>query len=101
MSIVVQTAEIIEEEEQIPKLGVYFHQFVSSNIVPGAGEVIGNVAEAGDIVAVIDILGAIGNAAVDVYTIVDDPHNALLAIVDLVMAPPALANLGTVAKAAI
>lgn len=68
--------------------------------VPIAGEVINTVAEAGDIVEIIDILGAIGNAAMDVYTIVDDPDNAPIAIVDLILASLALDNVDIVAKAA-
>jgi len=44
------------------------------------------VTELADISAIIGVLGAAGNAAFDVYTIVDDPANAPLAIVDLIMA---------------
>ena len=46
------------------------------------------------------MLGTAGNAAFDVYTIVDDPKNAPLAIVGLIMAPLALADVAVVAKAA-
>ncbi|KAK9415412.1 putative chitinase [Seiridium unicorne] len=98
MSMVVQTADKIEEEER----KALILAFVSAILffVPIAGEVLGAVAEVADIAAIISVLGAIGNAALDVYTIVDDPDNAPLAIVGLIMAPLALADVATVAKAA-
>lgn len=98
MSVVVQTAEKIEEEERKALILAFISAILF--FVPIAGEVIGAVAEVGDIVAIIDVLGAAGNAAMDVYTIVDDPDNAPLAIVDLIMAPLALAQVATVARAA-
>ncbi|EFX01764.1 hypothetical protein CMQ_8230 [Grosmannia clavigera kw1407] len=47
-----------------------------------------------------NVLDAAGNATMDVYTVVDDPANAPLAIVDLIMAPLALADVAIVARAA-
>jgi chitinase len=98
MSIVVQTADKIEEEER----KAIILAFISAILffVPIAGELVGAVAEVADIVAIIDVLGAVGNAAMDIYTVVDDPANAPLAIVDLIMAPLALADVAIVAKAA-
>ncbi|KAK3940475.1 killer toxin alpha/beta [Diplogelasinospora grovesii] len=69
-------------------------------IVPVVGEVVGSIAELGDIAAIISALGAAGNAAMDIYTIVDDPANAPLAIFDLVLSPLALADAAVLAKAA-
>jgi chitinase len=46
------------------------------------------------------VLGAAGNTAFNIYTIVDDPKNAPLAIVSPIMAPLALADVAVVAKAA-
>jgi chitinase len=98
MSLVVQTADKIEEEER----KAIILAFVSAILVfiPIAGEVPGTVAEAADIAGITTVLGAAGNAAFDVYNIVDDPKNAPLAIVSLIMAPLALADVAVVAKAA-
>lgn len=98
MSLVVQTADKIEEEQR----KAIILAFVSAILffVPIAGEVLGAVAGAADLAAIIAIMGAAGNAALDVFTIVDDPKNAPLAIVDLVMAPLALADVAVVARAA-
>lgn len=98
MSLVVQTADKIEEQER----KAIILAFVSAILffIPVAGEVLGTVAEVADIAAIISVLGAAGNAALDIYTIVDDPKNAPLAIVGLVMAPLALADVAAVAKAA-
>jgi chitinase len=98
MSMVVQTADKIEEQER----KAIILAFVSAILffTPIAGEVLRTVAEAADIAAIITVLGAAGNAALDVYTIVDDPKNAPLAIVGLIMAPLALADVAVVTKAA-
>ena len=68
--------------------------------IPVAGEVLGTVTELTDLASIITILGAAGNAAFDVYTIVDDPQNAPLAIMGLIFAPAALADVATITKAA-
>jgi chitinase len=68
--------------------------------VPIAGEVLGSVAELADIASIISILGVAGNTALDVYTIVDDPQNAPLAIFSLILEPLALADLAKISKAA-
>jgi chitinase len=58
------------------------------------------VAKAVDIAGIIAVLGAAGNAAFDVYTIVDDPKNTPLTIVSLIIAPLSLTDVAVVAKAA-
>ena len=68
--------------------------------VPLAGEMLGAVTEMADVASIISILGTVGNAAMDVYTIVADPSNAPLAIFDLIMAPLALADFVQITKAA-
>ena len=68
--------------------------------VPVAGEILGTVTELADLASIITILGATGNAALDIYTIIDDPQNAPLAIMGLVFAPAALADVATITKAA-
>jgi hypothetical protein len=98
MQLVVQTADKIDDEER----KAIMLAFISAILffVPIAGEALGAVAEVGDIAGIIAILGAAGNVALDVYTIVDDPNNAPMAIVDLIMAPLALADVAVIAKAA-
>ncbi|KAK4087609.1 hypothetical protein Purlil1_7940 [Purpureocillium lilacinum] len=68
--------------------------------VPIAGQVLGALTELADLAIILTILGAVGNAALDVYTIVDDPDNAPLAIFSLVLEPLALADLAKISKAA-
>jgi chitinase len=98
MQLVVNTADKIEEEERKAIILAFIGAILF--FVPIAGEVLGAVTEMADISAIIAVLGAAGNAAFDVYTIVDDPKNAPLAIVDLIMAPLALADVAVIAKAA-
>lgn len=68
--------------------------------IPIIGEIAGSIAEIADITAVTALIGAAGNAAVDIYTIVDDPDNAPLAIFDLILTPLALTDVAAIAKAA-
>ncbi|KAI9700939.1 MAG: hypothetical protein M1820_006584 [Bogoriella megaspora] len=68
--------------------------------IPIVGEVAGAVAETADIAAIIGVIGTVGNAAFDIYTIVDDPSNAPLAIFSLILAPLALTDLAVITKAA-
>jgi chitinase len=68
--------------------------------VPIAGEVLGAVTELSGLAAVIAILGAAGNAAFDIYTIVDDKENAPLAIMGLIFSPLALLDVAKIFKAA-
>lgn len=98
MESVVQTADKIDEEKRKAIILAFLSALLF--FIPIAGEVIGAVTELGAIADVIALLGVAGNAAMDVYTIVDDPQNAALAIVDLVMAPAALADVAVIAKAA-
>lgn len=50
--------------------------------------------------AIISVLGTPSNATLDVYTIVNDPANPPLAIVDFIMAPLALVDVSIIARAA-
>ncbi|POR35152.1 Killer toxin alpha/beta [Tolypocladium paradoxum] len=68
--------------------------------VPIAGEVLGSLTQLADVSSILAILGAVGNAALDVYTIVDDPNNAPLAIFNLVLEPLALTDLAKIRTAA-
>ncbi|ETS82692.1 hypothetical protein PFICI_04568 [Pestalotiopsis fici W106-1] len=98
MQEVIKTADKIEEAER----KAIILAFISALLlfIPIVGEVASAVAGAADVAAVIAILGTVGNAAFDIYTIVDDKDNAPLAIVDLILAPLALADVAIVAKAA-
>jgi hypothetical protein len=64
------------------------------------GEVVGSFAELANLGRIISLAGAGGNAALDIYTIVDDPANEPLAIFSLVLAPLALTDLVALSKAA-
>lgn len=68
--------------------------------IPVAGEVASSLVGAATIARIASIAGVAGNAALDIYTIVDDPDNAALAIVSLVFEPLALLDFGKIAKAA-
>jgi chitinase len=97
MSLVIQTADKIEEEERKALIRTSISTILF--FVPIAGEIIGSVTELADLAAILSVMGAAGTAALDVYTIVDDPDNAPLAIVDLIMAPLVLADVAVIAKA--
>jgi hypothetical protein len=98
MAQVEQIADKITEEEK----KAFIIAFLSAIflIIPVIGEVVGSVAELADVGVILGLLGAAGNAATDIYTIVDDPNNAPLAIFDLILSPLALADVATISKAA-
>lgn len=98
MQLVVQTADKIEAAERKAIMLAFITAILF--FIPIAGEVLGAVAGASEIAGIIALLGAAGNVAFDVYTIVDDPSNAPLAIVDLIFAPLALSDVAIIAKAA-
>lgn len=98
MESVVQTADNIDEEKRKAIIMAFLSALLF--FIPIAGEVVGAVTELGAIADVIALLGVAGNAAMDVYTIVDDAQNAALAIVDVAMAPAALADVAVIAKTA-
>lgn len=68
--------------------------------IPIVGEVVGSVAEGADIAAIVTFLGVAGNAAMDTYTALDDPQNAPLAILGLILAPLALSDVARIGQAA-
>jgi hypothetical protein len=89
--------DIQEEQRKAIILG-----FLSALLffIPVLGEVVGSFAELANLGRIISLAGAGGNAALDIYTIVDDPANAPLAIFSLVLAPLALTDLVALSKAA-
>lgn len=98
MEMVDDIADKIDEE----KRKAFILAFLSAIflIIPVIGEVLSSVAELADIGVILSLIGAAGNAATDIYTIVDDPANAPLAIFDLILSPLALADVAKIAKAA-
>lgn len=67
--------------------------------IPVVGEVAGSVFES-DAITAITALRATGNAAQDIYTLVDIPENAPVEIFGLMLEPLALSNLASVSRAA-
>jgi hypothetical protein len=98
MAEVVQVANEISAE----KAKAFILAFLSAIflIIPIIGEVVGSIGEMASIGAILDLLGTAGSTAMDIYDLVKDPHNAPLAVMDLIFSPLALANLGTLQKAA-
>ncbi|KAL7932039.1 glycoside hydrolase family 18 protein [Trichoderma chlorosporum] len=98
MGLVESIADKIEEE----KRKAFILAFLSAIFLflPIVGEVVGSVAELADVAVIMDLIGAAGNAGMDIYTVVDDPHNAPLAIFDLILSPLALADVASISKAA-
>lgn len=98
MSMVVQSAIKLEEAERKALIMAFVGAILF--LVPVAGEILGSIAELADIGVIITMMGIAGNVAMDVYTIVDDPENAPLAIMDLILAPISLADAALISKAA-
>ncbi|GIJ86888.1 hypothetical protein Asppvi_005786 [Aspergillus pseudoviridinutans] len=94
MATVVDLAKKIDAEKRkmfiLTFLGVFFL------LLPIAGEVL----EVGELGVIMDLVSLGGNTGLDVYTIVDDPHNAPLAIMNLIFVPAALSDVVTISKAA-
>ncbi|KAK5995001.1 hypothetical protein PT974_03391 [Cladobotryum mycophilum] len=97
MAQVEEVADKIDEE----KKKAFIIAFLSAVflIVPFVGEVVGSIAGLAELGIVLGVLGAAGDATLDIYTIVDDPENAPMAIFDLVLAPLALLDIAKIAKA--
>ena len=97
MAQVETVADKIDEEKRKALILAFIGAILF--FVPIAGEALGSIAELADITSIISILGVAGNTALDIYTIIDDPQNAPLAIFSLIMEPLALADLATITKA--
>ncbi|KAJ5364022.1 Peptidoglycan-binding Lysin subgroup [Penicillium cataractarum] len=89
--------EIQEEQRKAIILGFLSALFF---FIPVVGEVVGSFVELANIGRIISLVGATGNAALDIYTIVNDPANAPLAIFSLVLAPLAITDIVALSKAA-
>lgn len=98
MSKVVSIANQITQAKQQEIMAAFLAAILF--LVPVAGEVLGSVAELADVGAVLTMAGEAANIAEGVSSIVKDPGNAPLAIMNLIFAPAALGDLKTIAKAA-
>lgn len=97
MQQVEEVGEKIEEEKKKAMILAFIGALLF--FIPIAGEVLGSVAELGDIAAILAIVSAAGDTAMGVYQIVEDPQNPLLGIMSIVLAPLALSSVSQVAKA--
>ncbi|KAK6542011.1 hypothetical protein TWF694_007782 [Orbilia ellipsospora] len=97
-----QQVEDVAEEIEEAKRKALILAFVTAILffIPIAGVALGTVAGLADIATVVTLLGTVGSVAFDVYTIVDDPENAPLAIFSLILTPLALTDLSVISKAA-
>ncbi|CRG90584.1 hypothetical protein PISL3812_07628 [Talaromyces islandicus] len=98
MQTIVDVADEIDKE----KRKAIIFAFLSAILffVPVAGEIAGSVAALAGIARIISLIGVAGDAAMDIYTVVDDPENAPLAIFNLILAPLALGDIAMVSRAA-
>ena len=98
MALVDETADKIDDA----KRKAIILAFISAILffIPIVGEVAGTIEAAGDLGAIISLLGDAGNVAFDTYTVVKDPENAPLAIMGLIFAPASLADIAKVTRAA-
>lgn len=98
METVVDTAEEIDEERTKGIILTFLGALLF--FIPVVGEVLGSIAGLASLARIIAVLATVGDAAMDIYSIVDDPKNAPLAIFGLVLGPLGLADIATVARAA-
>jgi hypothetical protein len=98
MKQVVDVANKIDEEKRQAIIMAFLGALLF--FIPVAGEVLGTISSLATIGRIIALLGAAGNAAMDIATIVTDKDNAPLAIFSLILAPLALTDVVAIAKAA-
>ncbi|ODA80986.1 hypothetical protein RJ55_03946 [Drechmeria coniospora] len=68
--------------------------------VPFVGELAGTFVAMAGVSRILTIVGAVGNAALDIYSVVDSKGNDPLAILSLVLAPAAIFDVARIGKAA-
>ncbi|KAL2860831.1 uncharacterized protein BJX67DRAFT_386278 [Aspergillus lucknowensis] len=98
MQSIVEIAEEIEEAKAKAILFAFLTAIFF--FVPVVGEVMGAVSSLANIGRIVALLGAAGNVALDVYTILDDPENAPLAIFSLILTPLSLMDVVKIGQAA-
>jgi len=98
MAQVETVAEKIEAEKRKAMILAFLGALLF--FVPIAGQVLGSVVSLAEVGTIVTMVGVAGDVAMGVYTIVDDPKNAPLGIISLVLAPLSLANLPIISRAA-
>jgi hypothetical protein len=98
METVVETADEIDEAQRKSIILAFLGAILF--FIPVVGEVLGSVAGLATLARIVAVIATAGDVAMDIYTIVDDPGNAPLAIFGLVLAPLGLLDVAAVAKAA-
>ncbi|KXJ85657.1 hypothetical protein Micbo1qcDRAFT_127692 [Microdochium bolleyi] len=68
--------------------------------VPVIGQIAGSVAALANVARIAIMAGTVGNVALGIYEIIDDPKNAPLAIFGIILEPFALMDIAKVSKAA-
>ncbi|KAH8692178.1 glycoside hydrolase family 18 protein [Talaromyces proteolyticus] len=97
MAQVVQVADKIEEEERKALILAFLSAIFL--FLPIIGEVVGSVGALADVATVLSLLGVAGEVGTDIYGIFSDPQNAPLMIMDLILTPLSLGDVGNIAKA--
>ena len=69
-------------------------------LVPFAGRMLSSIAELVDIGAIVSVVGAVGNTALDIYSVASDPHKVPFAIMTALLDPLAILDSVKVAKMA-
>ena len=68
--------------------------------VPFIGELAGSIIAMANISRILAMIGAVGNIALDIYSVVDSKGNDPLSILNLVLAPAAIFDVARISKAA-
>ncbi|KAK1148087.1 hypothetical protein N8T08_010725 [Aspergillus melleus] len=98
MHMLVEIAENIREEKSKAILLAFLSAIFF--FIPITGEVASAVQSLATIGRIVSLLGATGNADLDIYTLIDDKDNAPLAIFSLILAHLALSDAVAISKAA-
>ncbi|CRG88878.1 hypothetical protein PISL3812_05913 [Talaromyces islandicus] len=98
MAQVVQVADEIDEEKRKDLILAFLSAIFL--FLPIIGEIVGSVGALADVGTVLSLLGASGAVGTDIYGIVSEPQNAPLMIMDFILTPLSLGDIGNIAKAA-
>ncbi|KAH8892724.1 glycoside hydrolase, partial [Thozetella sp. PMI_491] len=96
-----QVVEVADEIDEAKRKAIIF-AFLSALLffIPIAGEIAGAIAGVAAIARIAALIGTLGDVAMDIYSLVDDPSNAPLAIFGLITGPLAIMDIAQIAKAA-
>lgn len=98
MKEVAKIGEEIDEENQKNFIILLLTSLLM--LVPFVGQTVGTIARLGTLARTLALIGEAGQAALHIYSIVDNPDNAPLAIFGLVLGAGALRDITKVAPAA-